>query len=103
MYLRDGEYYLYDAKEVTYDEVNEMAQIDVSEEIYISTAQFILRDNNELDINYYEKDKYGYEFHCAIYFLSEDKGAWDLKETIPGYMDVNLNENNWSVLYEEMN
>ena len=88
MYLRDGEYYLYDAKEVTYDEVNEMAQIDVSEEIYISTAQFILRDNNELDINYYEK---------------EDKGAWDLKETIPGYMDVNLNENNWSMLYEEMN
>lgn len=35
MYLRDGEYYLYDAKEVTYDEVNEMAQIDVSEDIYI--------------------------------------------------------------------
>ncbi len=101
MYLRDGEFYLYDAKEVTIDEVKEKAPIDIPEEIDISTAQFILRDNNELDINYYEKDKFGYEFHCAIYFLSEDKSAWYLKETIPGYMDVNLNENNWSVLNED--
>ena len=81
-------------------EVKKIANIEFDDEIDLSTAQFILRDNNELDVNYYTKDEIDYAFNCCIYFLDEDKLNWDLSENIHGYMDVLLNENSWDVLEE---
>lgn len=101
--LDDGEFKLYGAKEVSLDDVKAIADIDFGEEIDLSTAQFILRDNNELDVNYFDKDKFDYNFHCAIYFVNENKDAWDLSETIDGYVDLSIGENDWAVLSEKMN
>ena len=102
MYMNGDEFELYGAKEISLDEVKKIASIEFDDEIDLSTAQFILRDNNELDVNYYTKDEIDYAFNCCIYFLNEDKLTWDLSETIHGYMDVLLNDNSWDVLYEEM-
>lgn len=102
MYLNGDEFEIYGAKEISLDEVKKIANIEFDDEIDLSTAQFILRDNNELDVNYYTKDEIDYAFNCCIYFLDEDKLNWDLSENIHGYMDVLLNENSWDALYEEM-
>lgn len=101
--LDNGEFKLYGAKEVSVDDVKAIADIDFGEEIDLSTAQFILRDNNELDVNYFDKDKYDYNFHCAIYFINKNKDAWELSETIDGYVNLCIGENDWAVLSENMN
>ena len=104
MYRENNEFYLYDAKEISLEDAQNMAAIDTSSIVDYSSAQFILRDNNELDVNFVVRDiPYYYNFYTNIYYLSEDKSTWELQGTVEGYMDVDLkSDNNWKVLSEKM-
>ena len=104
MYRKGNEFYLYDAKEISLEEAQRIADIDIGGIVDCGSAQFILRDNNELDVNFVVRDiPYYYNFYTNIYYLSEDKSAWELNGTVEGYMDVDLkSDNNWEVLSEKM-
>ena len=104
MYLENGEFYLYGAKEISLEEAQSIADIDTDGIANCDLAQFILRDNNELDVNFVVKDiPYYYNFYTNIYSLSDDKKTWELEGTIEGYMDVDLqSDNTWEVLSEEI-
>ena len=103
LHFVDGKFCHYGAKEISLSEAKKMANLDLSGIDNTESVQVILRDNNELDINYVEKSKYTYTFYFKTYKLSNDSKNWALRKTGYGFFDiVPGQENTWSVLHEKM-
>lgn len=102
MYLEDNKFKLYDAKEISEDELAAIKSLDI-EGIKKSAdaVQYILRDNNELDINYVEKDGDEYNFKADIYMLSFDGKTSEYIEIVDGYFAVDVNDYNAWDYFEE--
>ncbi|MBP5324381.1 MAG: hypothetical protein J6Y86_02650 [Pseudobutyrivibrio sp.] len=94
LYLDDSDktFKLYGAKEVSIEEAEELTGLDFSDIVVDAAAyQFIMRDNNQLDVNIATAcepsfNDYGesYEFICYSYFLQDD-GQWESDDYIEGY------------------
>ena len=102
MYLDDGKFKVYDAKEISEDELAANKSIDIeSIKKSADAVQYILRDNKELDINYAEKDGDEYNFKTDVFMLSDGGKSSEYIETVDGYFAVDVNDyNTWDFLNE---
>ncbi|WP_026515926.1 hypothetical protein [Butyrivibrio sp. MC2021] len=98
LYADNGVYKLYGAKEVSFEEANNIASLydDMSDCVGV---QIILRDNNELDVNKCYLSGEDIEFCCNVYKISKTGDMWFYLETYKGFKIVDRsNESNWSIL-----
>ncbi|RKM56355.1 hypothetical protein D6853_06065 [Butyrivibrio sp. X503] len=102
MYMEDGVFKLYDAKELTEKEAENYKGVNLSFVSNPEAVQYILRDNNELDVNYVTKNKNEYEFNAERYTISEDGKNCEYKDTVNGYFAVDVsNYDAWDFLQTE--
>lgn len=111
LYLDDSDntFKLYGAKEISLEEAEEITGLDFSDILSDATEyEFILRDNNQLDVNIatacepsFNDDGESYEFICYSYFL-QDNGQWESDDYIEGYYLIDPVEftNVWDFLQE---
>lgn len=92
LYVEDGECNLYDAKEIS-DDAEELSKLPDIDDIKKNALdiQFILRDNNELDVNYVEKDGDEYIFKANVYMYSDENKDYEFQETVDGFFAVDVN------------
>lgn len=88
--LFDGIFRPFDAKEVSKDDVTDMAEINLDYLDDAKKCQFILRDNNELDVNYMTGKEDEYAVSTVVYNLSEDGSSWEQTSSSDGYHIVDI-------------
>ncbi len=88
--LSYGFYYIYGAQIVDLNSVNAIADVDLTDLEEASSVSYILRDNNELDINYCMENDDGYDYYANSYVLSDDESKWMLKESLQGNYELYL-------------
>ena len=103
MYLENGVFKLYGAKEITADEAQKIASVDLSyTEDYLG-AQVILCDDNRLCVNFADYDEYDYNLYTRIYKLSADGTKWELMTCRRGFYFVDVHDSHsWPFLDEKM-
>ena len=102
MYFDNGFFCHYGAKAITKEEAEGMTGAAMEHEEVLS-AQYIYRDNFEIEVNYVTMDDYDYIFNCDIYTSNDNGNTWNLKETIPGFYCVNVgDDSDWDFLSTEM-
>lgn len=94
LYLDDSDktFKLYGAKEISLEEAEELTGLDFSDILSEATEyEFILRDNNQLDVNIatacepsFNDDGESYDFISYSYFL-QNNGIWESDDYIDGY------------------
>ena len=103
LHLVDGVFRNYGAKEISLEEAKAMADLKLGGIADTESVQVILRDNNQLDINYVDRSEYDYTFYFNRYHLSEDQKSWEFDYSNFGFLNVVPGEDNtWSVLSETM-
>ncbi len=90
LYNEDGIFKPFDAKEVSKDDITEMAEINLDYLDDAKKCQFILRDNNELDVNYMTGEEDEYAVSTVVYNLSENGSAWEQISSSDGYYIVDI-------------
>ena len=110
LYLDDSDktFKLYGAKEISLEEAEELTDLDFSDILSEATEyEFILRDNNQLDINIatacepsFNDDGESYDFICYSYFL-QNNGIWESDDYIDGYFLID--PINYTNVWEFMN
>ncbi|SKB58709.1 hypothetical protein SAMN06296386_102316 [Lachnospiraceae bacterium] len=83
-----GTFKLYGSKEVSKDVIDKFDGIGTVFLYDAKKTQFILRDNNELDINYMTGEENDYTVNSKVYKLDEESGMWELESTLDGYFLV---------------
>lgn len=110
LYLDDSDktFKLYGAKEISLEEAEELTDLDFSDILSEATEyEFILRDNNQLDVNIatacepsFNDDGESYDFICYSYFL-QNNGIWESDDYIDGYFLID--PINYTNVWEFMN
>ena len=96
--LKDGKFELYSATELSEDDIKEYECIKKDNYKDAVAVQYILRDNNELDINYVTDDGEQFNFNADCYYVSEDKTA-EYQNTIEGYYSLQpIDNSGWDFL-----
>ncbi len=90
LFYKDGAFKLYDSKEVSKDVVDEFDGIGLVFLYDAKKTQFILRDNNELDINYMTGEDNDYTVNSKVYKLDDETGSWELEASLDGYFFVDM-------------
>lgn len=90
LFCEKGVFKMYGSKEVTKEVVEKFEGIGLVFLYDAKKTQFILRDNNELDINYMIGDENDYTVRSKVYKLDEETNSWELESSLNGYFLVDL-------------
>ncbi len=105
MHLVGDKFELYNGKEISKDEAIKKASLDLTdlEGKNVVDVQFIIRDNNRLDVNYVtEEDKF-YLFFAKSFVISKNGTSWEQIREDKGYFDINPdNKEYWKFLDKTM-
>ncbi|SDB34983.1 hypothetical protein SAMN02910298_01712 [Pseudobutyrivibrio sp. YE44] len=103
LYWGDGTFNLYKASEISKEKASEYEGLNIAEiEDGAVAVQYILRDNNELDVNRVTFDGDFYSFEAMIYDISNDGKTCKLRNTVEGYFAVDVTDYDaWDFLHKD--
>lgn len=100
MLLFGGGFFASKAQVIDKEDVLKLGDIDLSKYDDKSSVEYILRSNNELDVNYTEEDDTSIDYFADMYMLSDDR-KWNYFDEYRGNFDPFITYSSFYGMIEE--